>query len=522
MGVVYRAIWEDDRQDLAVVARNQFAEWLSAKDIHVDIPDDGQVEDDRITVTCSDVEADEARALRLRLEEDGDEQYWSTTVNVIEKGSRCWGWVDLEWVANDVYTQPPDFASPRIARRLVCDGHARVGRLVLRDDPMIVSSDDVPRLADIIFDEDRQLPIAVCTMAMGENFDSARDRAMRAARTLAGVALVAFVTGPAVDRLNEALGQGLTVFGGAVRTYLPGVDPDSPRGFRHRYIKRQQITRHPQAAAHILSRLLLRQSAGLRPPEVFRRALRGAFAGSSDTDLDALLEMQYEELVEFQQRLRDAEDALEMATLEQEEAQSQADSFAARVRFLEDRLAEVGAHVRGAPTPEEDLPTTAETLSEVAALVRTHLSKVSLPDSATPDLERLDEHPRAGVWAKKAWQSLRAMEEYARLKGAGEIALDFRTANARGVLDSYGIQSNWVSMHESDTTDQNPAYRAARTFPVPPAVDDASEVYMDAHVKLQPGGRPCPRIHFHDDTGGATGKIHVGWLGDHLENKQTN
>ncbi len=29
---------------------------------------------------------------------------------------------------------------------------------------------------------------------------------------------------------------------------------------------------------------------------------------------------------------------------------------------------------------------------------------------------------------------------------------------------------------------------------------------------------PAPRIHFVDDTAGATGKIHVGWFGHHLDN----
>jgi hypothetical protein len=42
-------------------------------------------------------------------------------------------------------------------------------------------------------------------------------------------------------------------------------------------------------------------------------------------------------------------------------------------------------------------------------------------------------------------------------------------------------------------------------------------VYMEAHIRIEMGGTPCPRIHFYDDTAGTTGKIHIGWFGDHLD-----
>jgi hypothetical protein len=61
-----------------------------------------------------------------------------------------------------------------------------------------------------------------------------------------------------------------------------------------------------------------------------------------------------------------------------------------------------------------------------------------------------------------------------------------------------------------------PKLREARIFPVPAAVDPARRAYMAAHIKIQQGGTPCPRIHFHDDTAGTNGKIYVGYIGDHL------
>lgn len=77
-------------------------------------------------------------------------------------------------------------------------------------------------------------------------------------------------------------------------------------------------------------------------------------------------------------------------------------------------------------------------------------------------------------------------------------------------------------MHESQTTQQNDRFRAERTFRVPHDVEASGECYMGAHIKLRKGGQPAPRIHFYDDTAGETGKIHVGWYGDHLTNSKTS
>ena len=39
---------------------------------------------------------------------------------------------------------------------------------------------------------------------------------------------------------------------------------------------------------------------------------------------------------------------------------------------------------------------------------------------------------------------------------------------------------------------------------------------MDAHIKVaQAGGTLTPRIYFYDDTGGVTGKVHIGFIGPH-------
>jgi hypothetical protein len=80
-------------------------------------------------------------------------------------------------------------------------------------------------------------------------------------------------------------------------------------------------------------------------------------------------------------------------------------------------------------------------------------------------------------------------------------------------------------MTESETVLNNERLASHRILPVDRAVDGAGEVLMQAHLKIQLGGGPTiPRIYFHDDTRGSTGKVHVGFFGPHdlMPNTKTN
>jgi hypothetical protein len=73
-----------------------------------------------------------------------------------------------------------------------------------------------------------------------------------------------------------------------------------------------------------------------------------------------------------------------------------------------------------------------------------------------------------------------------------------------------------VAMRESDPTQNDHALRAKRVFDVATAVDPTGMKLMLSHVKIQlRGGSQIPRLYFHDDTRGSTGKIHIGFIGPH-------
>ena len=60
-----------------------------------------------------------------------------------------------------------------------------------------------------------------------------------------------------------------------------------------------------------------------------------------------------------------------------------------------------------------------------------------------------------------------------------------------------------------------------RVFPVPTTVSPDGLAVMAAHFKLGRLGRIDPRLHYLDDSAG-TGKVYVGYIGEHLTNTHTN
>ena len=80
-------------------------------------------------------------------------------------------------------------------------------------------------------------------------------------------------------------------------------------------------------------------------------------------------------------------------------------------------------------------------------------------------------------------------------------------------------------MRESEQVETNERLRKQRVLPVATEVDASGRVLMWPHLKIAEGGGPlAPRVYFHDDTRGSTGKVHIGFVGPHryMENTKTN
>jgi hypothetical protein len=165
-------------------------------------------------------------------------------------------------------------------------------------------------------------------------------------------------------------------------------------------------------------------------------------------------------------------------------------------------------------TPE--LPQKVLSLTEAAAFCQQYLSQwLSLPDSALRDLALLDAAPEVAAWAAMSWRGLRALAAYA--SEAATTRGDFWTwCSTSDHRDKWSASTKKLAMTDGCGVLNGRKLRSTRMLPVDTAVHPSGRIEMLAHLKIAAGGgNNIPRIHFYDDTKGATGKIHVGFFGPH-------
>ncbi|GAB3655440.1 hypothetical protein GCM10027589_14640 [Actinocorallia lasiicapitis] len=228
-------------------------------------------------------------------------------------------------------------------------------------------------------------------------------------------------------------------------------------------------------------------------------------------------ESETERLEDEVERLRAAQVTLERDLAE---AASRERRLAEQVRQLE---AAAAAHTQAPAAPAGE-PFAPSNLVDALHHANEALAHVRIGDTLhTAGLLDLGYPTLSKVWAGKAWDALLALEDYAKARSAGEFQGGFRdwclaaSGGGRRV-----ISAATLAMKESDSVAGRDKFAQPRTFSVPAEVDPAGQMFMPAHIKLRKTGTPAPRIHFHDDAGGPTGKIWVGYVGDHLPNTRTN
>ena len=527
MSLLYRSIFTPrvDEDPLPAV-RDTFQAWLNSKAVPLSLPDSGSASQQGLELSVADVTEGDIHALRLSLTEERVGEVWSTTVTAVCGAATPWIWVDLERVSDDPYGKPPIIGVPRVARNLLERWSCSAGITELATSPVVIDEAGVGALVAQLTDPGRIIPLIVISKDRYASAETALARAEMVLDKVVGLATVVVLEGAATSSLSEALGADLHVFGGAARTYMPELSIPDRNPKRNAYIAGTVLAGQTSAAATRIQRLITQQAVAQRPPQIYRDTVaslpgfprhRGE---SKDEELVGELIALETERDQLRDQLKGLRDELEYSALQLDETEAELDGSQARVRYLEQRLRQKGDQTVHEPTPAASIPETAESCADAIGLVRQYLGNLDIGD--TDYLAgQLDTHIKSPAWARKAWRAFRALQDYTEMKAAGEFSGDFQAYCSEAPAGRSVIPAGWVALRESESTDNNPKYRGVRTFPVPEDVDSSEVVYMCAHVKLEAGGRPAPRIHFYDDTSG-TGMVYVGYFGEHLPNDQTN
>jgi hypothetical protein len=478
---------------------------------------------------------------RLRETKDPAQGTWQSTV-VVRSGSRydnrrTWLQVDIEHQPapgqRHIRANTPGIAKLLLDALPTQDGLADVGTV-----PKFIEPDDVEEVIEELCEQDRRLPVIVASVPFGQDAETWTQTTIEPAfRHLSGLAVMYVLRPEATHSFNATL-EYHPVFGGGIRTYLPGVDPAwQPDAQRHPVMSRTTIESNPTRAAAILASLPQRLALSHPLPQpldtlpVQRTRPRPAADSSS---LDALRgelrtaevllqeaeqreEARDEEIREFRRRLKQAEDRDFEQIVENDQLYGDLQDAHRKVRFLQKQLEEAGLHALAHTPPPEP---------------------ADRPDTFTEILDRMGEFPHLrftgnakktkdldaqciGNWVTVAWDALHALNDYAAASAAGTAGGDFRHWCDNLPDDGENpFPSGKVKMKESKTVGNNADWRRQRTFPVPKSVDEKEKLFMQAHLYIGGGNTVSPRLYFHDD-GPGTGFVYVGYIGPHPDNTQT-
>lgn len=567
--LVYRTVLpipEDEREQMFAGARACFTSWLESKGLATQLSSGVHRLTDAYTLTVTDSYDTDGHqtALRLRLRESKEEEQggtWQTTLtSAADHGSTAaYVGVELEHHPSPG-RRPITPVPPRLVRELVDHFAVTDGPIRLSWVPHLIGPDSVGLLMSALTDSSRELPMVLA--AEPSNGDSAWERLLtRVARNLVGIASVFRLDRDAVPAFREAAGEGHDIFPGQIRTYLPDVALGSTEdGRRHRLLTYRRlsdptfrnadvrISRYPrQHAVTTPQPALLAETAfpGIEGVLKGLRAARSQTAESLRTETVGSLRAQLstanetidkalEELSEaakardlaersrraLDEQLRDATDRYENEIADHDATQAQLSALRHQVAVLQQRLVEAGrAEDAYTPPVEEPAPTSFADLNERVRERMKHLVLTYDKSKA----EDLDDDMKSSTWASKVWDALLALDSYGA-SSAGELGFggtfrDFCDASPQG-MRTYPVTR--VAMVESDSVRTDRKFRQQRMLPVPTEVDASGRVFMEAHIKIDNKGRIAPRVHFYDDTAGATGKVIVGYVGPHLSNTRTN
>lgn len=527
MSLLYRGIWQDDRDDLCLVATESFRSWVASKGMALHIPDEGVVECSHEHGTAEVVVrralAAGVDAVQFELVEDRPDhaERWTTRLTALEgeKGDR-WVWVDLERVADDMSSRPP-LAAPRLVRDLIESGlDVRVDQVRLLTNAHTISAGG---LHGLIRNGNRTLPLVVFSVDPHGGDTPTIRRADTTAQRLAGAVQVMILPTQHMAEFNDRVDDGLGVWGGAARVYLPNSGAGGLRPERHRYISLAQMGDDPRRPAQILSNMISSTVTARRPPALYERVRRELRLGRnrSDAELLVVAEEEIERLTKERNELKDDREAIEYELLD---TQADLEDAVGQVTRLQNQLQVmlVGERDDNIAEKTQSLTCEPQNIAEALGFARSRLTGLVIPEGIERDLDVLDSHMNAVSWGQRVWQGLRALHVYADSGFDGGF---WQWCSRSGHNWAWPATDKKLAMRESRTVESSPRLSEQRRFPIDERIDASGFVIMWSHLKIAEGGGPlAPRVYFHDDSRGETGRVHIGFIGPHrhTENTRTN
>lgn len=544
----YRSVFHSPAlpADAFAAASDELRAWLGSKRYDLDAIDRGTARiAPGVTLLYTAANSpDGAQTRNWRLRESADSGDWVVSLTAhspadpVEKDAATWFWTEVEFQPASAApaTVPQRAGVPRLVRALLGRVDARDGSARLGNEPKIVTANQVGDLIDVLCDPERRLPAIVAANNPVESQDDWQSVTFRVTRDSTGLASV-YLLGPlATEAFNREIGESHAVWGGALRSFLPEVDPAvAADGARHRVLSARRITAAPAAAARIVSAVPRRLALEAPLPAALARVSRTLLSQASPTSdaadvatlrahverLGQERELALDLATEHEERANALFGERESALAQLAEREQQVLDLENRVRAMRHQLSEAGKILSSdlAADDQEAPPADFAELIDWAERTLTHVTFTGDVDFPL----RLDASPESATWVRSSWEAFRALQSYAETQTAEGFRGDFRAwCDRPPFADAHVIPAGKVRPRESETVQNNKKWWQERLFPVPREIDASGRAYMEAHIVIgaSAAGHLNPRLYFLDATV-RTGQVYVGYLGRHLTNTQT-
>lgn len=414
------------------------------------------------------------------------------------------------------------------------------------------SADSLDVLLNAIRDDSRQGMVLVTAPPNGSTAAEWLDALKDVLNGLHGLASIHMVAPKKLDAFNEWAGAAHSLAPGSIRTYKPGADFDNPLdGYIHRTMHHHRIIGRDSGKKlnRILCRSLVTElstallPSALRQAEIeFRRPARlrqaSADHGSSVDvsvfrdeikELTELLEVSDKEndslraqAEEAEKNIRELAEDNDFLTLEVSSQHDKLDQLIADKRVLQRQLFGLTNDHRSlvVSAPANEMPTSPETFEDLVKRIEEISGVLWCGDPGVT--EELDEYTDLGASVVlKTWEVLLTFNAYVEARTDGSF--DGGLIQYQRNHETHGkyMRITKLSPRESNTVQQNQKMRDQRTFDVPKTIDPSGKRTMFAHVPLATGRGRSPRLYF-EDTWTTNGRVTIGYIGAHLDNKSTN
>ncbi len=286
-------------------------------------------------------------------------------------------------------------------------------------------------LAELLLDPDRVLPVVVISPVSSTRGPLVDPEAVAA--TLVGLAHVTVIDTPAITYdLTELVGQQLSVFGGSVRLWWPGLSRDSDPRAHHLWLPARLADPRNQPFERMLLRLLVTAASfrfGTAPLEA---RILAALASARRAEVDRLWARASEASL-----APEWQDELERAWADNERLRVERDDLMTQLATAQENLAAIAAYRvpgngEGGPPRAEghdpgDVPTSVAQAVAWAADECEHL--VFLKEAIEAAERAAYRHPG------RVWRALLAMDEIASAWSRKELGSSFFDAFAERGFD---------------------------------------------------------------------------------------